>query len=180
MTCIVGVVKDGKVFIGGDALGTNPSTLSGSVRQDKKVFKVGKFIMGFTTSYRMGQILNYSFTPSRDLREDEDVMSYMVNIFINDVRRCLTAGGYATVKEGQESGGTFLVGFNGRLFTIYSDYQVAENIDEFAACGCGEDFALGSVFATRHLDPEARIMQALEAAEHFSVGVKGPFSIVTL
>jgi ATP-dependent protease HslVU (ClpYQ) peptidase subunit len=180
MTCIVGVIKDGKVYIGGDALGSNAADFSGSARQDTKVFKSGQFIMGFTTSYRMGQLLAYSFESSRDIREGEDIMSYMVNVFINDVRTCLKTGGYASTDKGQEGGGTFLVGFKGRLFTIYDDYQVAENIDEFASCGCGANYAFGSLFSNRQLDPEARIIQALEAAEHFSVGVKGPFTLINL
>jgi len=180
MTCIVGLVKDGKVYIGGDSIGVNIDSYSGNIRKDQKVFRNGKFIMGFTTSYRMGQLLNYAFSSSRGINEGEDTMSYMVNVFVNDVRTCLKAGGYASLREGVESSGTFLVGFNGRLFSIYDDYQVSENIDEFATCGCGGEFASGALFSNRHLEPDERIIQALSAAEHLSVGVKSPFSIITL
>lgn len=178
MTCIIGIVKNGNVYIGGDSLGV--SGYEGRPRSDKKVFRNGKFIMGFTSSYRMGQLLNYSFSPRRGIEENEDIMRYMVNVFVEDVRKCLKDGGYARKVSEQEEAGVFLVGFEGRLFRIDSDYQVAEHIDEFVACGCGEYYAAGCLFANRHLEPEPRIIQALEAAEHFSVGVKAPFTIITL
>ena len=177
MTCIVGLVDSGKVYIGGDSLGSN--SFDGDIRKDAKVFRNGKFVMGFTTSYRMGQLLNYTFSSSRNLNEDEDEMSYMVNVFINDVRCCLKNGGFATSENSQEIGGVFLVGFNGRLFTVHSDYQVSENIDEFTACGCGGDYARGAMLVSRHLPPDERIMQALAVAEHFSIGVKSPFTIIS-
>jgi ATP-dependent protease HslVU (ClpYQ) peptidase subunit len=58
---------------------------------------------------------------------------------------------------------------------MFSDYQIARPGDEFAAVGCGEDIALGAMYATRHLPPAKRIEMALEAAERFSAGVRGPF-----
>lgn len=180
MTCIVGLVHDGKVYLGGDSLGCDLSTYSGVIRTDKKVFRHGKFLMGFTSSYRMGQLLQYKFASSRDIEHTEDVMSYMVNVFVEDVRTCLKDGGYAQSRENQESAGTFLVGFEGRLFKVDSDYQVGESLDRYDACGCGFGYAVGNMFSSLHLPPEARILQALAAAEHCSVGVKGPFTIVSM
>ena len=73
--------------------------------------------------------------------------------------------------------GTFLVGVRGRLFAIYSDYQVAEEALDYMAVGSGEDIALGALYATADLglSPRARMRIALKAAARFKPGVNGPF-----
>ena len=63
MTCIVGLEHKGKVYIGGDSAGVAGYSLS--VRADQKVFINGNFIFGFTSSFRMGQILRFGFNPPR-------------------------------------------------------------------------------------------------------------------
>jgi hypothetical protein len=55
MTCIVGIVENGKVYMGGDAAGVNGYSVR--VRKDPKLFKVGEFLFGYTSSFRMGQLL---------------------------------------------------------------------------------------------------------------------------
>ena len=49
------------MYIGGDRAGV--AGLSLTVRADEKVFQNGEFLMGFTTSFRMGQLLRYSLKP---------------------------------------------------------------------------------------------------------------------
>lgn len=172
MTCIVGLVDRGKVWLGGDSAGV--AGLSLSVRRDEKVFRNADFLIGFTTSFRMGQVLRYAFTPPKR-HPDKDVMAFMVTDFVDAVRAALKAAGYARRDSEVESGGTFLVGYEGRLFRIESDYQVGDP-GEFDACGCGEDIARGALFATKDVaDAEVRLGVALHAAEAFSAGVRGPF-----
>jgi ATP-dependent protease HslVU (ClpYQ) peptidase subunit len=177
MTCIVGIVQDGKVYIGGDSAGV--AGLDLVVRADRKVFKNGEFIMGFTSSFRMGQLLAYAFTPPVR-RIDQDVYAYMVTDFVSSVRDCLKAGGFAQKSNDAESGGTFLVGYAGRLFMVADDYQVAESADGFAACGCGAQVALGALFAGSAADPKEKVLNALHAAERFSAGVRRPFIAMEL
>lgn len=172
MTCIVGLVENGKVYVGGDSAGVAGYSLT--VRADRKVFRNGDFVMGFRSSFRMGQLLAQSFTPPRR-HHDVDVYKFMVTEFVNSVRDCLKTGGYASKKEEVESGGTFLVGYAGRLFKIEDDYQVGEPVDGFDACGCGDQIALGALFASPSLKPQARLQLSLDAAERFSAGVRGPF-----
>lgn len=174
MTCIVGLLHDDSVYIGGDSAGVAGYGLT--VRADEKVFINGDFIMGFTSSFRMGQLLRYSLKPPK-YHPDIDLTEYMVTAFVNAVRECLKTGGYAEKKEEKEKAGTFLVGFRGKLFKIDSDYQVGIPSQSFDACGCGEDIALGSMYSNSSLLPIERITQALEAAEQFSAGVRRPFII---
>lgn len=177
MTCIVGLVDNGKVYIGGDSAGVGGYSLV--IRADEKVFINDEFIMGFTSSFRMGQLLRYSLNPPM-YHPDVDLTKYMVTDFVNAVRDCLKTGGYATKEKDVETGGFFLVGFRGKLFQIECDYQVRVPSLNYDATGCGQDIALGSMYSSEGLEPEKRIIQALEAAEQFSAGVRRPFVVKSI
>lgn len=178
MTCIAGLIENGNIWIGSDSAAVGNLQLTR--RADTKVFSNGPFIMGFTTSFRMGQILQYAFSPP-ERPENCDVDEFMRTHFINAVRSCLKKDGFATVSDGREEGGTFLVSYEKRLFQVEDDFQVAESMYPFMACGCGSDLALGSLFSTQEVyDPKSRILLALKAAEEFSSGVRSPFRIVSM
>lgn len=176
MTAIVGLVHDDTVYIGGDSAGVGGYSLT--VRADVKVFANGPYVMGFTSSFRMGQLLHHALKAPEP---DGDLEAFMTTTFIDAVRDCLKDGGWAKKDSEREEGGIFLVGVVGRLFCIHSDYQVAEAADGYAAVGCGDDVALGALYATTRsrMAPEKRIKLALQAAERFSAGVRGPFAYVS-
>lgn len=182
MTCIVALAHEGKVYMGCDSAGVCGYSLQ--VRADPKIYRVGEFLFGFTSSFRMGQLLGYKFTPP-DHDPRLPVEKYMVTEFIDKLRECLKAGGFAKKDSEVESAGTFLVAYKQRIFYVGNDYQVGENTDPYNACGCGEDLALGSLFSTQQhaqfeLTPSERVKLALQAAERFSAGVRAPFRIETL
>lgn len=178
MTCIVGMVEGGRVWIGGDSAGVSGLTLQ--VRADEKVFRNGPFVMGFTSSFRMGQLLRYAFRPPAH-PEGVDELQFMATLFVDEARRCLKEGGVAKKADEVESGGTFLVGYRGRIFYVEDDYQVGEMRDAVAACGSGSDVALGAMHVLRtdaNLDPAAKLVLALEAAERWNAAVRAPFVVV--
>lgn len=178
MTVVIGIVHDdGSISLGADSADVSGYDIT--PRKDEKVFSKAPFVMGFTSSFRMGQLLQNSLTVPVQ-REDQDVWQFMTTTFVDAVRLCLKNGGYAKVKDGEESGGTFLVGYRGRLFFIDNDFQVGESLDKYAAVGCGDTIALGALCATRNLciDPAVRMSSALYAAERYSAGVRSPFNFV--
>ena len=176
MTCIVGLIHEGEVYIGGDSQGTAGHSML--LRADKKVFTSGGFVIGSTWSYRMAQLLQYKFSAPR-YHESDDVYKYMVVDFIDAIRQCFKDGGFARKEKEEEVGGQFLVGFKGRLFCIDSDYQVGEAMDKYMAIGSGFDLALGAMHATEGQPPVQRIQTALEAAEKFNTTVQAPFFVMT-
>lgn len=181
MTCIVGIAADGVVVMGGDSAGVDTQSLGLQLRVQPKVFRNGDFLIGYTTSFRMGQLLEHAFTPP--VRHvGQDVFAFMVADFVPAVRRCFEAGGWARAENGVNSGGVFLIGYAGRLFQIESDFQVGEALCGFQACGCGEALALGALHATRdgRLSLTERVARALYAAEAFSAGVREPFTVLEM
>jgi hypothetical protein len=172
MTCIVGLVDKGTVYMGGDSAGV--AGLSITIRSDEKVFLNGPFIMGFTTSFRMGQLLRYKFNPpTRTV--DQDDMKYLVTDFIDAVRKCFTDNGFGTAS----TGGNFLLGYNGKLYSVDSDFQIGIPKSPFDAVGSGADLALGAMHVLKG-KPEDRINKALEAASAYNAGVAPPFHILKL
>ena len=180
MTCIAGFIKDGTVWMGADSLAARGATWHAQTRADSKIFINGHFLIGFTDSYRMGQLLQYSFIPP-DRPTGMDVHQYMATHFINRVRKCLELGGYASKSDGVEEGGEFMAGYMGRLFVIHDNYQVAESVDCFNAVGCGAQVALGALSVPmKDRSPGQRILYALKAAADYTSGVRGPFHILSM
>ena len=177
MTCIVGLVENGKVYMGADSAGVGGYSLT--IRRDPKVFRVGPYLIGYTSSFRMGQLLRFGLSvPDQDPRHDDE--RHMMTVFINAVRKCLKDGGYAKVESGEESGGTFLVGYRGVIYEIGDDFQVGISDCQYDAVGCGAQLAMGALHATTGKKPRARIRAALQAAEDFNAGVRGPFRVQVL
>jgi len=180
MTCIVGYVdpKTNDIYMGADSASGNSYECKSSACS--KVFTNGQMIFGFTSSWRMGQLLEHALRIPEH-QQKVDVMQYMVTTFIDAVRTCLKEGGFARKENEEESGGTFLVGYHGKLFKISGDYQVNESLAPYDACGCGESFALGAMFAAaKDIPIRSKILKALEAASEFSGGVRPPFKIKVL
>lgn len=176
MTCIVGINRERIIYIGGDSAGANDTSVD--LRADQKVFLLKKrFIIGFTTSFRMGQLLRFSLkVPCQ--RNGQDDYEFMCTTFINAVRKCFKEGNFGEDREG----GEFLVGYRGNIYKVESDFQVGRKLDSYDSVGAGQDFALGSLYTTEEsgLPPEKRIIFALRAAVKFSRDVREPFYIYKL
>lgn len=177
MTCIIGLVDNGKVYMGGDSMSSNGT--DGRVTRLRKVFRREQFLIGYTTSFRMGQLLQHSLgVPTQ--KDDQSNMEYMVTTFIDTIRKLFKDKGYAEVKDNKEKGGRFLVGYKGQLYKIDGDFQVNEYEDNFDACGCGTDYAMAAMKALEGRPPQERILKSLEIAAYFSGAVAGPFYVEVL
>jgi ATP-dependent protease HslVU (ClpYQ) peptidase subunit len=184
MTCIVGYIdKENKtMYLGGDSAGV--AGLHIRSRKDVKVFKKGDMLIGYTSSFRMGQLLRYKLVIPL-FPEEMDVYEYMCTLFIDSVRMMLIDNGYAKKENNTESIGYFLVAFRGRLFQIMDDLQVGENNYPYDATGCGEVYALGAMkgIELNRVEPASSkefVQIALEVASEFSAGVRSPFTIEKL
>lgn len=176
MTCIVGITSDdGTITMGGDSAGISGWDVT--VRTDPKVFLKDDMLIGYTSSFRMGQLLRFNLTvPTVPKRKGD--YEFMCTNFVDAVRECFEDGGYMAKEKEREEGGLFLVGWRRALYRIDSDFQVGTSAESFEAIGCGEPYALGALFAyPQNKDPKKIVEIALTTAEHFSAGVRGPFTI---
>jgi ATP-dependent protease HslVU (ClpYQ) peptidase subunit len=173
MTAIAGIAHNGAVWIGGDSAGAAGHSVT--VRLDRKVFRNGTMLFGFTHSFRTCQLFQYALTvPDHDPRIDTH--RWLCTAFVDAARQCLKDGGYAATESGVETGTVCLIGYQGNLYSLQSDWQVGQSADNYDAVGCGSDIALGALHATTGT-PVKRITAALEAAAHHSGWVAPPFII---
>lgn len=179
MTCIVGLVDKGTVYIGGDS--ASVAGWTNRVTRLPKVFRRGPFLIGYTTSFRMGQLLQHALTVPP--QKDGDDMRFMVMTFVESVRALLKERGVAKIEANAESGGQFLVGYRRRLYSVQQDFQVNEMSDGFDAVGSGAEYALGAMAAmrgTKTLGPAAKVRRALEVSAHFNMAVSPPYFVRAL
>lgn len=178
MTCIVGLESEGRVWLGGDRAAVDQSHYLSHCEQPK-VFRRAGMVFGYTTSFRMGQLLQYRLE-APEIGEAQPIDEYMATAFIDAVRACLKDGGYTKIDNSRETIGTFLVGVRGHLYVVDSDYNARRDNGGFNAVGSGTSVALGSMHSTAKLrmNPRERIAMALDAASTFVTTVRGPFDII--
>ena len=183
MTCIVGFVENGVTWMGADSLCSNGRSVA--IEKRPKAFHSkdsSDIVIGGTTSFRMLQLLQYSngLFDELSLSKNQINHEYMVSKFIPNLQKLFSEGGFQRIDNGVKESGVFLLGYKDNLFKIQSDYSVLENETNYNACGCGKDFAMGSLKTTEGtgLPPEVKIRKALQAASVFSTGVAPPFIIV--
>jgi len=176
MTAIIGFIKNKKVYIGGDSIASNG--YNKDIRKDGKIFENNGFIFGCTTSFRMIQILQFSFKPPK--QKGKELFEYMCTDFVDAIREQFKKSGYEKKEsDGEDKGGVFIVGRKGRLFKIESDFQVGE-YEDFTTCGCGGVLATGAmeVLKDSKLSPSRIIEKALWVTEKFDVNVSRPFKVI--
>lgn len=180
MTCIVGLIKDKELIIGGDSAGVGGLDIR--IRGDVKVFETGPFLIGYTSSFRMGQLLRFKLNVPPQTNHQEDY-EYMCTTFIDTVRYLLKEEGYTTINQNEEEIGVFIVGYKHKLYYIGGDLQVGEHSDKYDSVGCGSKYALGALdilTKDKKLSGREMVKKALETSAKFSAGVRGPFNIITI
>lgn len=193
MTCIVAVADGESVVLGGDTAASGGKEIY--PRADSKVFRIGPYAIGFTTSFRMGQILRYEAKlPDPPPRASDEAMDeFFVTEFVPAVRQTFKEHGFekkATFpssgkmdfsESGQEVGGLFVVGVQGRILEIREDFHLARPATPYSAIGSGAVIAFGALHALESLPDltlRERAEKALDAAATYSSVVRGPFHFV--
>lgn len=181
MTCIIGYLEKDKIWMAGDRVAADTGQWQKQVINEPKVFRIGSFIMGYTSSFRFGDLLKYSFKPTEP-HPDDDLSSFMRWSFVVELRKLLRDEGYSRIDSNQESGGTMLVGIGDRLFMIQDDFAVIEYSSQYAAIGCGAPYALGALMAVDRFDlePSERLDIAMQAASSLSAFVSNEYDVISL
>ena len=177
MTCIVGLAVKNDVYLGVDSASADGH--HSSIVDTKKLIFKKDMMMGYTTSWRMGNILEHEFKPP-PIPKTGNLEKYMVVSFVSALRKCFKDTGFSRVENNEEHAGSFLVAIRrgNKLFEIQPNFSVLTPVS-YAAVGSGTLIALASLKTTEDLKlaPTKRVRLALEAAAHFNYGVRPPFKI---
>lgn len=176
MTCIVGIeTLDGRVILGADSAACNDSITM--IAGEPKIFINGDFIIGYTTSFRFGQILQYSFKPPKHNRKITD-HAYLCGPFIDAMRTILKDKGYTEIKFNVEEGGTALIGYRGKLYYLEGDFQIRRVHPACGAVGAGRYFAMGSLLTMKNVKSNSSmdtLKIALDVSSQLNPFVRPPF-----
>jgi len=176
MTCIAAVVKDGHVWMAGDLLGSNGFTKK--VYPDTKVFVNGDFILGFTSSFRMGQILQYNWQQPPRLEGMAD-REYIQTDVIESFRSCLNDFGFGEMLNGEHQGGNFLIGYKGCLYEMQNNFSILKN-ENLCAIGSGQYHAeavLKVLTEQEDYNPAQVLERAIQVASQFVTSVSEEYTI---
>jgi hypothetical protein len=186
MTCVVALISGNKVYMGSDAAASDEKSGIILQRTDPKVFKVGQYGIAYVDSFRMGQILQYSWIPPvyKPTAGFKNLDKFIRTKFVESIKELFQEQGYGKFGSGTDDGdegGVFIIAVagTGRIFTMDSDFHIGEADVQYMAEGSGQQVALGSLHSTSTIKtPRKRVRMALEASAKFIMSVRGPFTII--
>jgi len=170
MTCIAGIMKEGKVYLAGERGASEGNYI---VPIDKpKIWKNGPYIFGYAGTFD-SQIIQYNFNPPAP---EGNIDKFMHTKFLRALKTFYSEWDMG----GKDSEVSLLIGVKGRLYEHDAEDLTMISYDrEFIAIGSGADYAMGSLHATRnHKDPKRRLALALDAACYLSTSCIGPIDFV--
>jgi ATP-dependent protease HslVU (ClpYQ) peptidase subunit len=173
MTIIVGLVDDGKVYLGADR-GMSDKEFINSILTPK-IQKVGPILIGYSSSQGTGQLAHFLQYPKPPT---ENLNKYLRTEFVKVLQKACEDYN-VDVNDEDKAAADFVVGVHGHLFEISTtDWSVAEY--DHIATGSGYGYALGSLHATSDFDitPRQRIKMAVEASIRYSPSCSGPVDIL--
>lgn len=173
MTCIAGVVDKGIVYIGGDSCASSNSWVTVN---DAKVFAIGDVLFGVAGSFRLADLVRHAWPGA--IQENQEQERFLRTTFVDSLYATLER--YRVNDPDGHFDGEILFGYNGRLYTVQSDYSVLSAPPCGMAIGSGSDAARGSLYTTSKLrmTPERRVLAALAASESVTPSVRAPFHVM--
>ena len=178
MTCIV-AVRDGKtVVMGADSI--SATFYSKDKAATPKIAQRSGLLIGGCGSWRILNLVQHSLELPTPPKTRKAMREYMVTVFIPALSALLKKSGALHIKDSiQGHSAVLLVASPNYLCTVQTDFSVIESRGNYLATGAGEDFALGSLYATSSFfGPHDRVREALKASENLSPLVSGPFHLI--
>jgi len=174
MSCVAGIVEDGKIWMGGDSAGTTDDGLQYSCLRSK-VFHNGEVLIGSVGDGRVQDLFENHEMPDIPLGLGAiwHVVTWMEVILASE----------QPAKEGSKLAPGCMVGVRGELFVVSENYNYVQPRQGYWAIGSAGEIALGSLYATAEdgdMSIEDRIEMALAASAEFHSTVRAPFTILSL
>lgn len=176
MTTIVGVqtedgcviASDSRVAEGGKVY-THPEMV--------KAVERGSYIIAGAGDYRALQVVLHGWQPPLlTAKAKQNIYEFAINKIAPSLKATLLEAGIDFNKVSDNSDDKFelqlLLGINGTILEIDSDFAIAMNDTNFYAIGSGGDYALGALHAG------ASVLDAMRIAAINNNGTSAPFHIL--
>jgi ATP-dependent protease HslVU (ClpYQ) peptidase subunit len=137
----------------------------------------GSYIIGGAGDYRALQVVLHGWQPPLvSAKAKQNLYEFVINKVAPSLKLTLVEAGIEFNKGSEDSDNKFelqlLVGINGTIFEIDSDFAVAMNDTGLYAIGSGGDYALGALHAG------ATVLDAMRIAAVNNNGTSAPFHIL--
>jgi ATP-dependent protease HslVU (ClpYQ) peptidase subunit len=125
-----------------------------------KIVSTGKYLLGLTGDSRPGDILAYAWKPP--LYRGEDPTRFMGSKVLPSISAAFKEGNYEV--DNKEMNFSFLLGFNGNIFSIGGDLSFNTSERGLFSAGSGGNYALGYLYS---LEPRSynKVLTASVVAE---------------
>lgn len=167
-SCVAAMARDGRVWMAADSLAVDSSGTRAEVMAPK-VFRVGEAIVGVVGSIRVAQIIRRTLAEHRPDQTGEEFLDWLAETLAGEFE---SAGGVSDQTEW-----VALVGTEGRLFVLQSDFSWYEPVEGYWAEGAGADAAWAVLWLVSlgklDLGPREAVELAVYAAMSRNVRVGG-------
>lgn len=184
MSVVVGIKKDGVVYLGADSQVTRGGTRSSLSNQNNfKIWRVkgiNNCLMGHVGNVRDACVVRVMSNIVREIDaihgevDYEYIVRRVVPIIIDELKeyKYLADGVFNSMES------RYLFAFQDKLFVINTDGAVLE-VDDCVAIGSGESEAIGSLLTTiNEEDPNSRIVKAIKASAAHDIYVDYPIVLI--
>ena len=148
MTTIIGVEYANRCVVLGDSRVVGDSKIY-SHPDMVKVVTNGNYLVGVAGDVRALQVVLHTWKPPAFLAKDRtNIFQFMVNKVAPSLKQLLTDAGLLDSKSPDKDFEiNIIVGLNGSLFEIDSDFAVSRSDSGYYGIGTGGDYALGALYA---------------------------------
>jgi ATP-dependent protease HslVU (ClpYQ) peptidase subunit len=182
VTVIAALVHEGTIYMGADRASITAGTYDLTQRETPKLFRLGEegaeMLVGVAGYSRWGMVIRTNAI-LKEMQPYETPMRYMT-AFAEYLRQLADEFGCLSKREPHEVEAFTLLAHQGHIYLLTGEFDLIEPAAPYMAIGVGDNIALGALYAGQGACPLIRLQRALEAAEAFSAGVRGPFIIETL
>jgi ATP-dependent protease HslVU (ClpYQ) peptidase subunit len=148
MTTIIGVEYANRCVVLGDSRVVGDSKIYSHLDM-VKVITNGNYLVGVAGDVRALQVVLHTWKPPAFLAKDRtNIFQFMVNKVAPSLKQLLTDAGLLDSKSPDKDFEiNIIVGLNGSLFEIDSDFAVSRSDSGYYGLGTGGDYALGALYA---------------------------------
>lgn len=186
MTIIIAYKEKDKIWMGADSQCTDGGTaihLKTEKIVKKKIENID-IIYGVAGYIRVNNILKYNFNEPQFDENCQTLDDYMYKTWLKSFRKTITKNGFKDTSEGIDNfnDSILLVGIQGRIFRVDSNYQMYEINEDYTCIGSGSSYARGALYVTKCMEIpiDTKVGLALEAACHYNIYCSEPFSILSI
>jgi ATP-dependent protease HslVU (ClpYQ) peptidase subunit len=179
MTTLVGLQGSDFVVFAADSQITDGDQRIISV-ETPKILTTGKYLLGLTGDSRPGDILAYAWKPP--LYKGENPTHFMGSKILPSISAAFKEGNYEV--DNKEMNFSFLIAFNGNLFSIGGDLSFNTSERGLFAAGSGGNYALGYLYSLPPKNYNTLLMasvvaeKAVQTASILDINTSPPIQVV--